>query len=252
MTVSKRIGQNVKLVKQAVVLLKNTNRIRKGNRYKFRPNTKFRRETALSNKEIAFLGSSVTYGAVSRGQSFVEYLREEYGVNTHKSAKSGTTLSGNVASRYGKSYVMRLRDDFKDVKHLDAFVCQLSTNDGRFDRHLGEIIESKHIQDFDVETTIGAIEYIIAYIYNRWDCKLVFCTCLRQSDPYYEYLIETLYRLSDKWGFDIIDIKHHKRANKMAKKDKTMMADDAHPTFKGYRYIYTPIFVKYLLKYFDQ
>ena len=46
------------------------------------------------------LGSSITYGAASKGISFVEYLTTEYEVKGIKEAKSGTTLAGKNVNSY--------------------------------------------------------------------------------------------------------------------------------------------------------
>ncbi|MCM3071132.1 MULTISPECIES: SGNH/GDSL hydrolase family protein [Staphylococcus] len=55
-------------------------------------------------------------------------------------------------------------------------------------------------------------------------------------------MIKKLLEIKNKWDIHIIDVWGDKIINKLAKDDKTMMADDAHPTQKGYRYLYTPIF----------
>lgn len=222
-----------------ISLIKNTPNIIKGNKDEFGPNESYLdKNSNLNNKRILFLGSSITYGAAAKGNSFVEFLNKEYGVDTIKEAQSGTTLAGKQKS----SYVERLKSNVSTDNKLDAFVCQLSTNDARFNKAIGSISESYSINDFDTETIIGAIEFIISYIKENWDCPIVFYTCIRDKDPYYEFLINKLLEIKNKWDIHIIDVWGDKIINKLAKDDKTMMADDAHPTQKGYRYLYTPIF----------
>ena len=222
-----------------ISLIKNTPNIIKGNKDEFGPNESYLdKNSNLNNKRILFLGSSITYGAAAKGNSFVAFLNKEYGVDTIKEAQSGTTLAGKQKS----SYVERLKSNVSADNKLDAFVCQLSTNDARFNKPIGSISESYSINDFDTETIIGAIEFIISYIKENWDCPIVFYTCIRDKDPYYEFLINKLLEIKNKWDIHIIDVWGDKIINKLAKDDKTMMADDAHPTQKGYRYLYTPIF----------
>lgn len=49
----------------------------------------------LINNQIAFLGSSVTYGAGALGESFVDYLSKKDNICAFKDAVSGTTLVDN-------------------------------------------------------------------------------------------------------------------------------------------------------------
>lgn len=64
-----------------------------------------KKKTELSNKNIGFLGSSVTYGAASLGTSFADYIGERNSAVVIKEAVSGTTLVDNGNS----SYVSRLK-----------------------------------------------------------------------------------------------------------------------------------------------
>ena len=60
-----------------------------------------------------------------------------------------------------------------------------------------------------------------------------FYTCIRENDENYRELVNQLHRLRTKWDIYIIDIFNNEEINKLAKSDKEMMADDAHPTKKG-------------------
>lgn len=226
-----------------IALIKNMPNIVKGNKKIYLPNEKhLDKNSNLLDKSILFLGSSITYGAASKGISFVEFLNKSYGVRTIKEAQSGTTLSG----KENTSYVSRLKNNVATEAKLDAFVCQLSTNDARFNKSIGKISDSYDCHKFDIETTIGAIEFIISYVKENWNCPIIFYTCIREKDAYYEHLIKKLYEIKNKWDINIIDVWGNVEINKRAKDDKQMMADDAHPTLKGYRYLYTPIFSKKL------
>ena len=180
----------------------------------------------LNGNFIMFLGSSITYGAASKGISFVEYLTTEYEVKGIKEAKSGTTLAGKNKN----SYLNRLRKlNFVNTK-IDAVVCQLSTNDARFGYEIGEMSQSFNLESFDTETTLGAIEYIIKYVQTKWCCPVIFYTCIRENDVTYKQLVNHLYRLKTKWDIHIIDVYNNDDLNKLAKSDKEMMADDSHQT----------------------
>lgn len=217
----------------------------------------------LAGKKVFFLGSSITYGAGSYGESFVDYLAKEDGLLVQKEAISGTTL-GNIKTeiprffagkkdklstffvnakdmgKLGLSYIARLKY-FNKEAHPDAFVCQLSTNDSRKGVKLGEISDSRDAKDFDTTTTIGAIEYICAYVKQTWHCPLAFYTCLRSDDEYSE-LIDILYDLRNKWGFTIFDLGRNDRVINETRRHSNYMVDDAHPTRAGYEMLWTPYF----------
>jgi hypothetical protein len=223
-------------------LSKKSFNLRNANSEIYRPSRDFFVDGNLNSKKIVFLGSSVTYGFAAKGISFVDFLRVEHGVNAVKEAVTGTTL----ADINEKSYVHRMKTNLNLQENYDLFACQLSTNDQRKNVPIGNISQSYNIEDFDTNTTIGAIEYIIAYVQNHWDCPIVFYTCLRKPDPSYELLRSKLFELQKKWHFAVIDIWNNKKLRKINAEHPAFMLDDVHPTCAGYRYGWTPIFVREL------
>ena len=194
-----------------------------------------------SRPVYCFLGSSVTYGCGEHGKSFVEVFARGQAFPCVKEAVSGTTLCA-----LGKdSYVARLRemDTRCKVKHL---VVQLSTNDISQNMPLGSVGDSKNIEDFDGNTTLGAIETIIAYAKKTWDCGVTFFTNPPYGNAAYERLVEKLYSLQKKWGFGILDFYHFRD---MPTPDKatfaSYMADAIHPNEAGYAWM-GDIFRRYL------
>lgn len=57
--------------------------------------TERKKNNRLKGKKIIFLGSSVTYGSQSKGESFVDFLKKADGIEAVKEAVSGTTLADN-------------------------------------------------------------------------------------------------------------------------------------------------------------
>lgn len=219
----------------------------RGNAAEFSPDTlEFNPAAPLSGKKIAFLGSSVTYGAAAKGVSFVDYLQARDGVVATKSAISGTTLAGTEKG----GYLQRLHSDFPKTAAYDLFVCQLSTNDNRHGKPLGHATSHEQRTDFDVATTIGAIEEICRYVTTTFQCPLVFYTCL-QRDPHHEYanLIHALKQLRGKWNFHVLDLFHNEGLLASTAAHPSAMYDDVHPTQAGYRQIWLPVFEQNLPKF---
>ncbi len=195
----------------------------------------------LEGKKIIFLGSSVTYGAAAMGKSFIEDLEEKDGIVAIKEAVSGTLLvDEDVAD--GKSYIARLKT-IDPNQQIDAFVCQLSTNDATHHKPLGTIAESYDQELFDTKTVAGAIEFIIAYAKQTWHCPVVFYTGTRYDSKQYQKMVALLWAIQEKWQIDVIDLWNDPDMNQVTADDyKRYMADPIHPTRDGYREWWSPKF----------
>ncbi|MBQ3048633.1 MAG: SGNH/GDSL hydrolase family protein [Oscillospiraceae bacterium] len=195
----------------------------------------------IKDKTIVFLGSSVTSG--DNGWSMCEYISETQDCTVVKWAVNGTTLAD--ISAY--SYVRRLQRNIKKQSVCDCFVCQLSTNDSRGDIPLGEIRTSKDKESFDVNTVIGAMEYIIATATEKWNCPVVFYTGTYMENAKYQKMVDALLLLREKWGIDVIDLWNDPEMRAVSAKDyEKYMRDPVHPTKLGYTEWWGPKFVSAL------
>lgn len=189
----------------------------------------------LQGKKIIFLGSSVTYGASAKGVSFADYIGKRNQAEVVKEAVSGTTLVDNGAN----SYISRLKK-IKEAQ-ADLFICQLSTNDASQKKELGMIGESKELDSFDTETVSGAIEYIICYAKETWDCPVMFYTNPRYDSAEYEEMVQLLLQIQKKWGIGVIDLWNDAEFNELTDEECSLyMADKIHPTQAGYLEWWTP------------
>ena len=225
------------------IVLKNQGMFSAGNdeQYSVAASDEYK-SSPIKGKTVIFLGSSVTYGATSYGESFVDYLEKKDGIIPVKEAVSGTTLVDSGEN----SYVSRLKTIDTDIK-ADAFICQLSTNDATKKKPLGEIAEGFDMDDFDTSTVAGAIEYIIAYSKDTWDCPIAFYTGTRYKSDRYEEMVFLLYRIAEKWNIDVIDLWGDEDMNSVSKEDyKLYMVNGIHPSRAGYQLWWTPKFEIYL------
>lgn len=186
------------------------------------------------NKFI-FLGSSVTYGEAAGGVSFVDFLAERNNVDIVKEAVSGTTLVDEGED----SYVSRLKTI--SVPNASLFVCQLSTNDASQKKEIGEVSKSFDISSFDTKTIAGAIEYIISYAKEKWNCPVAFYTNPKYDSSEYQQMVDILYKIKDKWDIAVIDLWSDEKFNDITSEKRTLyMADVIHPTKEGYKEWLTP------------
>lgn len=187
----------------------------------------------LAGKHIIFLGSSVTYGAASKGVSFADYMSARNGADMIKEAVSGTTLVDKGLD----SYVARIKRLDRRMR-ADLFVCQLSTNDATQKKPLGEISTDG---SFDTATVAGAIEYIISYARETWGCPVVFYTNPRYESGAYAAMVKLLGEIAEKWDLVVIDLWNDKMFNDITAEQRALyMADAIHPTQAGYLEWWTP------------
>lgn len=202
----------------------------------------------LAGRQFLFLGSSVTYGDASLGVSMADYISKLDSCTIIKEAVSGTTLAGTKSS----TYTSRLLN--VDTKlELDCVICQLSTNDATMKKAMGQMSDSFSLNDFDRETVIGAMEYIIAYSQETWDCPVVFYTGTKYDSKQYSEMVEALLQLQKKWGIGVIDLWNDPAMNAVYEADYALyMYDSIHPTQAGYLTWWTPKFQQCLYTLWEQ
>ena len=207
-------------------------------------NTKTTENSPVKGKTYFWLGSSVTYGAESEGETMADFLAKKWGCTSVKEAVSGTTLSTKAPN----SYVERLEKYLNSperAEHLDGFICQLSTNDTRYPDDLGIIMPDfiTGADAFDISTTFGAMEYILSKVKETWGCPVYFYTNPYYSNAVYPQMVEGLRKIAEKWNVTVIDLYSDTQFNEITKAERALyMADTIHPTKAGYREWWLPKF----------
>ena len=193
------------------------------------------KSSPLQGKSVLFLGSSVTYGAAAQGISFADFIAARNNCTMIKEAVSGTTLADDTSN----SYVSRLKKVQADT--VDLFVCQLSTNDASQKKPLGKVGAARELNEFDTATVAGALEYIIRYVQQKWDCPIVIYTNPKYESETYAAMVSLLPQLKEKWDITIIDLWNDADFNVITAKQRELYMDDTiHPTKAGYLEWWTP------------
>lgn len=213
----------------------------------------------LSGLNIAWLGSSVTYGLGANGYSMADEIAANHAATiSNKYAISGTTLADYASIRalptdgdgsHG-SYVHRL-EMLDTNQEYDLFIVQLSTNDATGAIPMGEISTDTDINNQDTKTVIGAMEYIIAYVQKNWGCPVMFYTGTKYDSEQYGDMVETLLQLKEKWGIGVIDLWNNEEMYTVdADTLSTYIYEDGiHPLRDGYVNWWTPVFEKEITEY---
>lgn len=208
-----------------------------GNSLPYRAKDTLRTESPLAGKQFAFLGSSVTYGAGSFGESFADFLAEKDDLHPFKEAVSGTKL---VKSK--DSYLERLYR-LPALEELSAFVLQLSTNDAtQGEEELGEISDG----NYDQNTVTGALEFILDYIKKTWNCPVIVFSSPKFENNFYDKMVMRTKELQEKWGFKFLNFWADDEFFFNEQDKKLYMLDERHPTRAGYKLAWAPKFEEVL------
>lgn len=216
-------------------------------------------DNELTGKTVYFLGSSITYGLSSQGESFADYVCKQCGAVCHKRTYSGTTMA-LCKDKPKLSYVERLTSDSFDGTP-DIFLCQLSLNDANHKLPLGTISdELPNLEDMNlnqIDTVAEAIEYITAYAKTKWpNCQIAFYTVKNNGNARYAEMVKLLKTAQVKWGqnmydrnlIEILNIWDDKSfMNVTGDTLRLYMRDDNHPTKAGYKICWLPRVKSFLL-----
>lgn len=202
------------------------------------------------NKNIIFFGDSITYGFLTKGYSWAEFIKDNYDFNTVTNAG----ISDYRVSTYDDKNKW-LTDTI--ISHAnekyDYVIMQGGINDVLYNTPLGEISNSKSENDFDVNTFAGGFE---SYIYNAKkyfkDAKIGYIITyytpnytergLKWSyDDYNKYIMMTK-EILDKWNIKYLDLFDEEYSNILKVNTKTYLPDNLHLNYEGYKIIYPYIY----------
>ena len=229
MSVLGRLVKSTVLLAAAVVLTRyGTKKDHPGNDPKYDPETLEQRSTALSGKRMLWLGSSFSAGTGSGGICLTDYLKYINGTEIINESLAHSYLSSVTQN----SAVKRFRSSLALVSHADYLVIEISPIDAEMTS--GNVSDSFDRFTFPIKTTIGALEYLIAYSKELWDPQIILFTLPYCGDHAYEQLISKVQQVSDKWNVHLIDMYHDRTLeNPDPVKRSLYMTDVSHPTKAG-------------------
>ena len=107
----------------------------------------------------------------------------------------------------------------------------------------GRVSRCFRAEDFDLATTVGGIEAVLATVREKWNCPILFYTAARYDNPRYHKLVNLLVDLQEKWGFALLDLWHDSAFNDLTAEERALyMNDPVHPTRAGYLLWWLPQF----------
>ena len=110
-----------------------------------------------------------------------------------------------------------------------------------------ERIADGEVQRFDTKTVAGAIEYVIAYAKQTWNCPVIFYTGTQYKSEQYAQMVDLLLQIQEKWKIGVIDLWNDPEMQAVSAEDyKLYMINGIHPSLAGYRDWWTPKFEAYL------
>lgn len=233
-------------------------------------------DTVLTGKTIFWLGSSVTSGLGSENCSMADYMAVRNNMNCVKEAVPSTTLATH-GSLSDQSFVTRMLENLDPNTDIDAFICQISTNDANEKNwpNLGEMptnYDTTDLTSFNLEITLDSVQYIIEYVHETWDCPIYFYSGsyfgdedsgvrgkANKSGTHYSELVSDVIEIASHWdekeGYrvGVIDLYNDTDFNNsVSDSDYTyLMVDPVHPYKAGYLVWWTPYFEEFLTNEFQ-
>ena len=200
-------------------------RLLPGNRQAYSPSLlEEDKDSPLLGETMLFLGSSVTRGYGSLGDSFPECFHWMDGAIFTKEAVDGTTL----ADMDDRSYLARLRKH--EGESFEYMFVQLSTNDAWQKAPLGD----KDSQD--TGTTFGSLNEIL-----RIGSSISSTLPIVWSSPYfkndrYRDMVRICEEISSEGRCLFLNLYEDPEVNSISKKARRLyLMDEIHPTRAGYR-----------------
>ena len=206
--------------------------------------------SVTKNKNIIFFGDSITYGFLTKGYSWVGFIKDNYDFN-------------NVINAGISDYRVSTYDDKNKwltdtiISHAnekyDYVIMQGGINDVLYNTPLGKISNSKDENNFDINTFAGGLE---SYIYNAKkyfkDAKIGYIITyytpnytergLKWSyDDYNKYILMTK-EILDKWNIKYLDLFNEEYSNILKVDTKKYLPDNLHLNYEGYKIIYPYIY----------
>ena len=206
--------------------------------------------SVTKNKNIIFFGDSITYGFLTKGYSWVGFIKDNYDFNTVINAG----ISDYRVSTYDdkNKWLTDTIISHSNEKY-DYVIMQGGINDTLYNTPLGEISNSKSENDFDVNTFAGGLE---SYIFNAKkyfkDAKIGYIITYYTPnytergqkwsyDDYNKYVMMTK-EILDKWNIKYLDLFNEEYSNILKVNTKTYLPDNLHLNYEGYKIIYPYIY----------
>ena len=202
------------------------------------------------NKNIIFFGDSITYGFLTKGYSWAEFIKDNYDFNIVMNAG----ISDYRVSTYDdKNKWLTDTIIYHANEKYDYVIMQGGINDVLYNTPLGEISNSKSEDYFDVNTFAGGFE---SYIYNAKkyfkDAKIGYIITYYTPnytergqklsyDDYNKYIMMTK-KILDKWNIKYLDLFNEEYSNILKVNTKTYLPDNLHLNYEGYKIIYPYIY----------
>lgn len=211
------------------------------------------------------------FGHFYKGNLVYKHAQDGNSLSEHeKYTASGELINPDT------NYCVRLRDAIKAHKdeHVDTVIIQLSTNDvgnyidsrGSAGEHVpfGQVSpdDIRKSEQLDTQTSLGALEWLIAKSIETWGCKVVVYTCHMSSSEYtifknnnyditkvktdYAELYNGCLDVAKKWKCGLIDLFASKDANIALHEDSARcLSDSLHLVPLGYEKVFLQLFRSY-------
>ncbi len=167
--------------------------------------------TALENKNMVFIGDSITASGGYKGWS--GELEEHYFINRYNIGAGGTSY----ATISGRGQIFSQTQNIPTGVEIDYFVLNGGVNDIWSAWDLGSVssvaVENATVDSFDVNTTAGGMEKLLCYLRTNYpNAKIAFIITYNCFDSgfdsvrYRDEFVPLAKAVCEKWGVPYLDL----------------------------------------------
>ena len=216
-------------------------------------NQEVNEDSPIAGKTIFWLGSSVQDGFGARHNAIGDFMEVIEKTNKIKDCYSGTYIATTADEDYLPRFLLH---DATTDPVVDLVVVQLGTNDSKQLTEVGDVTadDVRDYDSFDQTTTMGALEYIMKYAQETWNCPVLVYTSLwfdetktatgMQKEAIYDEIVDKCKIACEKWDCYLLNMWDNSDAIMAVAGDMydTYMTDSVHPTMQGYLEWWYPYF----------
>lgn len=219
----------------------------------------------LTGKSILNLGDSIAAGDGNNGNGYAEIIAQVNGMVCYDYAQGGATLTKNINP--SNNIVSQLDQAVVNLSEAPDFVLI----NGRTNDLNGTYIETRQVGtltsifdtatfDYNLDTFIGSMEYLIAKIRSEWPNTIIIYVSVHKMDSRNYNLQQTYHDASilvaKKWAIGVANMFEEGQLNTQISQmhqfsnptEISPNGDRTHPNDLGYRKFYVPQISKIMLK----
>ena len=205
-------------------------------------------------KKAIFFGDSITYGFLTRGYSYANYIGDNYGFQITNAGVSDYRLAYSDPNKW---LVDEVTNHYNDDIEYAYVILEGGINDRLYNTPIGEMTDSFDASTFNKNTVIGGLELYLNAVKTKWpEAKIGYIITyytpvytergIKWSVEDYKEYNDAIKKVLDKWSIKYFDLSTDEMSSKLDIYNTTYLPDHLHPNKAGYDLI-SPLIYEFML-----